>query len=107
MIFDYLTQTGRGKCKITIGLAGNSPVALVEELPENPGMSVTNAIETIATLLYNRHFMPLGYGMNDVLWITKDLDGVTSRVRMGTYWGRYTAPSWQHHSTEPIIQEFA
>lgn len=106
MMFDYLTTTGPGKCKLTVGLAGNTPVAYLEEIVENPGTSVVLVVDTVATLVYHRYLRPMGFGMNDVLWITKNMHGDVSHVRMEPKLGRYTNPVWLHHSTEPIIQEF-
>jgi len=56
--YSFFAPTGRAKCRVRIFPNEGEPVVVVTELPDNPGMSVTNAIELIATGLTNIHGFP-------------------------------------------------
>ena len=67
--FEYLTPTGRGVCGVTEVPAyerGRGPnVVMFTELPDNKGMSVTNAYELIAEQWIARS----GYNPAGAIWI--------------------------------------
>ena len=59
---DYIHPTPHGgRCRVRIYLPderGDAPVVVCSELPENRGMSVTNAAERIAAEVLKRHGLP-------------------------------------------------
>lgn len=55
--FEYPGYRGfRSACRVVISVCAGGPVLVVfSELPHNPGTSITNASEYIATLVYRQH----------------------------------------------------
>jgi hypothetical protein len=60
---------GRSACRVRLywpGVAepgeafGDAPVVIVSELPDNPGTSITNAIEQIAAEVMDAHLLAMG-----------------------------------------------
>ena len=60
---------GRSACRVRLYLPdaaepgetlGGAPVVIVSELPDNPGTSVTNAIEQIAAKVMDAHSLAMG-----------------------------------------------
>lgn len=52
--FEFMSPNGTpSKCNISIYSAHNRPLVILSEHPENPGISVTNGFELIATSVYN------------------------------------------------------
>ncbi len=65
MAADYIHPTPHGgRCRVRIYLPdegeaiGDAPVVVCSELPDNRGMSVTNAAERIAAEVIKRHKLP-------------------------------------------------
>ena len=65
MAADYIHPTPHGgRCRVRIYLPdegeaiGDAPVVVCSELPDNKGMSVTNAAERIAAEVLKRHGLP-------------------------------------------------
>ena len=60
---DYIHPTPHGgRCRVRIYLpeeVGDAPVVVCSELPENRGMSVTNAAERIAAEVIKKHKLPI------------------------------------------------
>lgn len=109
MEFEYLALTGRGVCRVTMVermRAQMGPnVVMFTELPDNPGMSVTNAFEIIAEQWVAR----TGIDPSSTIWIehypeepTFDLVGLTWRWRAG----HWTAedPGWRRVSREFVCE---
>ena len=69
-IFEFIAPNGyHSKCGVTI--VHEDKTVILTELPENIGMSVTNASEIIATGVYHNIIRPLnnGWFMNEITWV--------------------------------------
>lgn len=88
LIEDYLTDTphsGEARIRIYAGSSEGEPVVLATELPDNKGMSITNAAEQIAGEVLANHpdvFDPFSIGDlpgieydKPFVWIEHYLDG--------------------------------
>lgn len=81
------------------------PTVVISEVPENRGMSVTNAIEKIATRIRKDYLDPLGIKPENVRWIEHDGRGgmdTWEEVTFEEYAGGlgYQGPRWKR--TEPV-----
>ena len=63
LVADYTHPTPHGgRCRVSIYLPeeeGDAPVVVCSELPNNKGMSVTNAAERIAAEVIEKHGLPI------------------------------------------------
>lgn len=94
----------RGRCGCSVFLPGGTTggVIVLTELPGNPGPSITNSIEAIATELENTLRLPTlaGYQLvehyppNSIRGATYDL------VNLGHDGLRFHGPKWRHITEE-------
>lgn len=67
--FDGLFHT-ESVCQVDIfGFGTDCPTVILTELPTNPGISVTNAVERLATRIYREWFQPTGVNPKAIRWI--------------------------------------
>jgi hypothetical protein len=57
------------KCGVRIVVEGQKATVFLTELDDNPGTSVTNAVEDIATLLYKESNLLVGIPPEAITWI--------------------------------------
>jgi hypothetical protein len=57
------------KCGVRIIVEGQKATVFLAELDDNPGTSVTNAVEDIATLLYKESNLLVGILPENITWI--------------------------------------
>jgi len=109
-------KTGQAKlptvCRFTVYETDNKSryVVLLTELSENPGMSVTNASEEIATKIYNEIFDKKKINPEQIVWLEKydtedyydrvsyDVDGSvfsTKRFFSNPQWKRMSAGEFE------------
>jgi hypothetical protein len=86
LIEDYLTDTphsGEARIRIYAGSSEGVPVVIATELPDNPGMSITNAAERIAGEVISFHRLPA-----PLVWIEHYEDGARGlrRTRTPSTW---------------------
>lgn len=91
------------KCGLEILHEGDKATVTLTELPDNPGTSVTNAVEIIATEVYKR-FLP-GLPPENIRWIehypargdSRDpLPETFDEVTLSFDGQRYHSPKWTH-----------
>lgn len=97
-------------CRIDIfAIDTTHPIVVLTELKDNPGTSVTNAFERLATEIYSRYLHPLGIERGDVTW----LEHVERKCGFRETWdevsltyeeesGVFSTPKWIR-STEPAF----
>ena len=56
-----------GKCGVSIIKKDGFATVMLTELPDNPGTSVTNFVEDLATMIYNSKLF--GMPIEDITWI--------------------------------------
>ncbi len=90
------------KCRVRIY---PPPVVVVTELPDNPGMSVTNYAEELATLILQEH----GLDALRTVWIEhypawaeEDRPETFDLVRFTWDGERYTRPEWRRLMLEEV-----
>ena len=105
------------KCGVLIARKETLPIVIISELPDNPGTSVTNWFENLATEIYHRHLKE--YDPDSILWIEhytpeyyqqvkvwatykEKQNGVFDIVNMewNTILKRYLNPFWRRISKE-------
>jgi len=112
-IYRYMASTGPAKCGLTVKEFGRtraiSQIVVLTELASNPGMSVTNAYEDIAThLVKERNLDPFR-----VIWFEHypaegqrkesfDLVTLTWKMRRAGWLAR--SPEW-HRVSEKLVME--
>ncbi len=101
----------KSKCGVKIIKTDVSPIVIITELPDNPGTSVTNWFENIATLVYEKYLK--NYDPEPIIWIehyppeyynrehmmanaTEKRDGVFDKVSLewDNAHNRYVNPFW-------------
>ena len=107
--FEYDTSTGVGVCGVTVSRRALDFIMLTE-IPDNPGMSVTNAVGVIAETIVNEWGLePWG-----VIWIehypgtgntepTFDLVGLKWRLSERNGWVA-AHPKWKRVSWEFVCE---
>lgn len=107
--FDYVGSNKLKAC-CDVSIIGKTPVVVLHERADNPGMSVTNASEYIATALYVsrlRHFDPASirwfehYPDDPQSWDRIEYRIQESTTREGRS-VRFTDPNWSPSSLEEI-----
>lgn len=103
MIFPFIAENGRrSRCGIDVHpLDDGRVVVICTELPDNPGMSITNAVEQIATavvrgqriiperLVWIEHWPAASRGGGPSTW-----DLVTFKLSQRSIW-EFRYPSWR------------
>lgn len=94
----------RGRCGCSVFFAGRARpgVIVVTELADNPGPSVTNSIEAIATHLENQLRLPTLAGYHLVEHYPPNLvrGSTFSLVELGHNGTRFQGPVWTHLTEE-------
>lgn len=98
-IFEYLARNGvKSICGVNSAVHSDTVVVVITDLPHNPGMSVTNAIEDIASMVKARYLADLPAEM--IRWIEhtpprNGSDRAFDEVRFNFFGnGRYSHPVW-------------
>lgn len=83
-----------GSCAFEVSvLSGFAPRVRMKDL--DTGMSLTNAIEEVATRIYLDHLRLRGVTPMEVEWVATDSYGETCRVTFGAHDHHgYSSPSW-------------
>lgn len=94
------------KCEVQINVEQNGDiisrvVVILTELPDNPGTSITNAFESIATEIYHRMLKDIP--IERIEWIehylgTRYLGETYDRVIMDWDGKKFYSPRWKHIS---------
>lgn len=113
-IFRFRGKTGvPATCGITIEQDGDRVTVTLTELSDNPGMSVTNQVDHIATLIYRERLS--GYDPARIEWIehyqettrptehSKNTKCQTwDRVTLQFNGKQFHSPQWKYWKIEPI-----
>lgn len=113
IVFRFRVSTGEAKCGVTRYEFGRtdrrSQTIMLTELSDNPGMSVTNAFEDIATQLVRIHHLdPFR-----IIWVENyprerqreaSFDLVTLTWKMKPDGWKALSPNW-HRASEELVME--
>jgi hypothetical protein len=95
------------KCGLEIHQNHKECVVILQELPDNTGASITNAIEKLATQVYSRYLQ--GVEPETIQWIEHYTENVGGEdhylVKMGFKRGRFVNPSWQIVDIKEVLNE--
>ncbi|NET55382.1 MAG: hypothetical protein F6K47_04095 [Symploca sp. SIO2E6] len=99
---DLSTEAFQGEAKCRVRVNGNTVIA--SELPDNPGMSLTNAAEEVAMQVAGHYEIPLG----ELTWIEHypeepNHEESFDRVDFSFERGRLTKPRWKPITKEEAI----
>ena len=94
-------------CKVEIysNVIHDRYVVVMTELPDNPGMSVTNAVEVVVENIYNTVKELEGVTMDKISFVEHyfhegNIPETYDLVTFNSNWTSFSSPEWKHLSIE-------